>query len=219
MIRHLWIIGLLATMIGGCAAMSADMPDDTPKREKPPATYDGLAGQKIAIVVWADWKTRTEAGFSQIQLDLGRLLQKELEQRALDTRRGKKEKTTGMEFVDPRTILLYQKQHPELTGMPAIELAPKLGAPRVIYIEIEDFSVQSPMSIMLLKGLGKATLRVVEVQDSQAKVALEETGIKAEYPHNAPEGLVPSDQVNARTIYQQTLNLLALKLADRFEVK
>lgn len=212
----------LGMWLGGCGSMGSIAEMEEKPRPKPPAVYEGLGGQKVAIMVWADWRTRTEGGFSQIQLDLARLLQGDLQQKEEKSRKKKdkeKENEGRMQFVDPRSIVRYQKEHPEITISPLTEVAPRLGASRVIYVEIEHFQVQSPMSILLLKGQATANLKVVEVANGEAKQVLEEKGIKVIFPTNAPEGVVPSDRMNERTVYEGTLVQLSLTLSDRFKIK
>jgi hypothetical protein len=211
------LIAGLVLWLGGCKSVGLDDAENVPT-EKPSAIYAGLAGQKVAIMVWADWRTRTEGGFSQIQLDMARLLQQDLEQKEVKSEK-KKNPTPTMQFVDPRSIVRYQREHPEITFQPILEVAPRLGASRVIYVEIDHFQIQSPKSILLLKGEALANLRVVEVSNGQAKLALEEKEITALYPPNAPEGAVPSDKINERTVYEETLIQLSQKLAGRFKIK
>ena len=88
---------------------------------------------------------------------------------------------------------------------------------RVIYVELEDFSAHSARSILLLKGEAKATLRVVEVDEGRrAKVVFDEPGLTANFPHNAPEGVMASDKMTVRTVYEGTLAQLADRIAVRF---
>ncbi len=187
--------------------------------DKPEHTYTGLMRQKCAIMVWTDLRIRAEYG--QIQLDLARLLQNQLATQSAPEadRDDKKKAKPTAEFVDAASVVRFQREHPEIDGAPVVDVAPRLGASRVIYVEIEDFSAQSPTSIMILKGTARVTLRILEVTDRKAKVVFEESGIKASFPPHAPEGVIPSDKVNARTIYEGTLKVLADRIAARFEEK
>lgn len=209
---------LLTGFLSGCSNTVGKDPDARPEIETPDKTYKGLAGQKCAIMVWAGWGTRLE--YNQIQLDLARLLEPRLAALfSVDKDSKKERRSPAPSFLNPASVVRFQREHPEIDGQPITQVAPRFGreVTRVIYVEIEDFSAQSAQSIMLLKGMAKATLRVVEVSNGQAYVAFEEHGIEAHYPPNAPEGVVPTDKINARTIYEGTLTLLADKLAARFE--
>ena len=72
---------------------------------------------------------------------------------------------------------------------------------------------------MVLKGNAKATLRVMEVNRNEANVMFHEDGILAHFPPDRTEGVVESDTMNVRTIYDGTIDLLAEKLAARFKTK
>ncbi len=199
-------------MLGGCESDSASShPEDRPER-----TYTGLRRQKVAVMVWTDLRIRAEYG--RIQLDLARLVQEEVAA-LFAANQDKKEAAPAVEFVDAASVVRFQREHPEIDGAPIVDVAPRLGASRVVYIEIEEFSAQSPTSIMILKGNARATLRVLEVANRQAHVAFEEAGIKATFPPNAKEGVVPNDKINVRTIYQGTLRELAQILVLRFAEK
>jgi hypothetical protein len=212
------MLGLLVLMVGGCSMPLGGLlsDDDTPK-DNPPATYNGLLGQHCAIMVWATGPIRTE--FNQIQLDLARVLQnKIMAEFAPEKEDKKKPAEPPLQFLNPGSVVRYQREHPEIEALPIAEVAPQLGAPlRLIYIEIEDFQIQSPQSLLLLKGYAKATLRVIEVDArKQAKVVLEEKDITAFYPKDAPAGVVPTDKLNERTVYEGTVIRLAERLAQRF---
>lgn len=227
----LWTIALmlLATAGIGCSPFP-DRPAGTtigpngPEEpvETPAKTYAGLGNQTCAIMVWADWRTRTE--YNRLQVDLARMLEQKLTPPAPPptTEKQAKEKKapagSTVQYLNPASVVRYQREHPEIEGAPIVDVAPRLGVARVIYIECEEFEVQSPESIMILRGRAKVTLRVMEVAGGKATVVFEEPGISAHYPPDSPEGVVPSDKYTARTIYNGTVEVLARKLAARFEM-
>ena len=178
-------------------------------------TYQGLSNNKIATMVWADWVIRTE--YNRIQYDLAEAVQNILVQRSKPPEKDKKPEFENVEFVPAGSVVRYQREHPEIQNMTIQQVAPRLGAGRVIYIELEEFQTQPPQSPMLLKGTAKASLRIVEVSAGQAKVAFEERDIQVIHPPKAPEGVVPSDKVNLRTIYDGTIKELATKLTSRLQ--
>ena len=199
-------------LAGGCAS------DQQPKNkyvETPAVLYEGLKSHSCAVMIWADWRTRNE--YSQIQLDLGKSLTKKLDDHFQPKKEGKKPEPTVVQFTNPASVVRYQREHPEVLSMPIAELAPRLQAQRVVFVELEDFSAHSPEAIMVLKGYAKATLRVLEVSGGVATLAFEESGITAHYPPDQPEGVVASDKINVRTIYDGAIDLLAEKLAARFK--
>jgi hypothetical protein len=207
--RGICFIALLSLSLAGCAT---EQQVQNKYVEKPQAVYDGLKGNPAAVMVWADWRTRTE--YNQVEIDTARRLTEKLSR---PRKEGKKQETTAGQFVNPASVVRYQREHPEVMSMPITEVAPKLGAQRVIYIEIAELVAHSPESIMVLKGHAKATLRVLEVEGNKATVVFEESGITANFPPESPEGVIPSDKWNVRTIYDGTLDLLTEKLAVRFK--
>jgi hypothetical protein len=202
----------LTALISGCASGASDDSGAGPTADR---TYGGLSGQSVAVMVWADWKIR--ADYAQAQLDLARLVQQRLEARTQATKNP--EKTSGTRFINPGSVLRYIREHPDAEGLPAAEIAPKLGVSRLVHIELEEFEAQSPQSILLLKGTGKAVLRVVEVHAGRAKIVFEERDLKVNFPPNAPEGVTQSDKYNVRTIYEGTLIQMADRVAAHFKEK
>ena len=209
MIGRLFLLAGLICALGGCAA------EDKPRNkwvETPANFYDGLNGHSCAVMVWVDFRTRTE--YSQLQLDLGKALTHKLDEILQPRKESKKEQ--AITFTNPASVVRYQREHPEVNSMPIAEVAPRLQAQRVVFVEIEEFSAYSPEAAMVLKGSAKATLRVLEVNGSAAEMMFHEDGIAARFPPDRPEGVVESEKVNVRTIYEGLIDLLAEKLAARF---
>lgn len=207
------LFGLLLSAIAGCGLIQSPPSGEDPKPEK---TYKGLAGQTCAVMVYADWQTRVN--YSQIQGDLAKAVQQRLQKQLNGDSENKDKKPAGpqTQFLNPLSVVRYQREHPETEAMPIAEVAPKLGVGRLVYVELNSFSSQSPDSIMILKGLASATLRVLDIANGKATVAFEETGVEAHYPPDAPEGVAPSDKYSFRTVYNGTIEKLAERLASRF---
>lgn len=221
---RLAVLILAALCLAGCGS--------TPSAEearravpKPEVQYAGLKGQSVAVMVWTDWGTRTE--YPKIQLDLARLTQERLEKLYIkeekegskkdDKKQKQQEEPPVVTFINPASVVRFQREHPETEGQPITRIAPRLGVTRVVYVEVQGFDAHAPQSIMLLKGSAKATLRVVEVgPDGQATVAFEEQDIAVQYPPNAPEGVIPDDKKNVRWIYSGTVERLAEAVGVRF---
>jgi hypothetical protein len=221
-LRHVGIftVLLLAALAGGCSSTHGTDPDAQPDIPVPEKTYKGLAGQRCAIMIWANYRDRTEYG--QIQLDLARSLEKALTPKPSEDKDAKKDqqrKSNAPRFLDERSVVRFQHEHPEIDGLPITEVAPRLGyATRIIYVELEQFELRSSRSIMILKGNAKATLRVVEVYPGgKASSVFEEHGIEADYPPNAPEGVVETDKSTPTMIYEGLITRLAQTIAVRFE--
>jgi hypothetical protein len=226
LMRYMRVVLLSVGLFGlaGCGALPMGQPEDRHAIPKPERQYAGLKGQSAAVMVWTDWRTRTE--YPRIQLDMARLTQARLEkmyppvERPSKDDRKQKELVNVVDFINPASVARFQRERPETEGQPIVQVAPRLGVSRVLYIELESFDAHAPQSIMLLKGSARATLRVVEVSpDGLATVAFEESGIEVNFPPNAPEGVIPDENRTVRTIYQGTLDRLAEAVAVRFSEK
>ena len=206
----LLVVSLFLILQAGCNNTTSVEDEEAAKLR----TYRGLPNQKVATMVWADWVIRTE--YNRIQYDLAEAVQSILVQRSKPTEEKKKPELPGVEFVATGSVVRYQREHPEIQTLKIEDVAPRLGAGRVIYIELEEFQTQAPQSVMLLKGTAKATLRVVEVTAGQAKTVFEDHDIQVSYPSKAPEGVVATDKVNLRTVYDGTVRELGKAIAMRF---
>jgi hypothetical protein len=190
----------------GCAifgvAASALPPPTAPPR------YNGLAGQKVGVMVWTDPGIRID--WPALQIDLANAVQNKLAEKA----KSKALLKTTYPIL-PASIARYQQDHPEVDAMSITELAPRLGGlTRLIYIEIEDFATRSDMSIDLFRGSARATVKVVEIADGKAKVAFEQNGVQATYPKRAPTEGLPN--VGDARIYAGTIDAFSTSIANLF---
>jgi hypothetical protein len=202
--RAVPIMIMLAGPLAGCTALR-DIVPDLPVAPK----YKGLAGQSVAVAVWADRPVRVD--FPAIQLDLANQLQNILAAEAKDGSGDVKETKFP---VEPRSVVKYQRDHPELEGEDAAVLATKVGTTRLIYIEITDLSTRADAGVDLFLGNATATMRVIEVgPDGKATTAYREDNLKVTYPKKAPPSGVPSSDDNR--IYQGTTAAMAREVADR----
>ena len=216
MIRLLGLcfLGLLLPLTGGCAIVgyvAAITPGAGTK-----ARYPGLQGQKVAIMTWADRGVTYD--YPMLQSDASLSLYNKLRQAA--DPKVKTPELQGATFIDPRQAYKFQKNHPELENRSLVEIAPKaaaaLGCTRLIWIEVQPFSLYDPRTPVLLKGMATATIRVAEVHGDQVKVAYEEAGLSVEFPKSAPEGVPPSDTMTPTYVYRGLVDELTTQLAVRF---
>ena len=216
MIRLLGLccLGLLLPLTGGCAIIgyaSAVIPGPGTK-----ARYPGLQGQKVAIMTWADRGVIYD--YPMLQSDVSLSVYNKLLQ-ACDPK-AKTPELQGTTFVDPRQTYKFQKNHPEFESRSLAEIAPKaaaaLGCTRLIWIEIQPFSLYDPRTPVLLKGMATATIRVAEVTGDQVKIAYEEAGLSVEFPKSAPEGVPPSDAMTPTYVYRGLIDELTTQAAVRF---
>jgi hypothetical protein len=151
--------------------------------------------------------------FPHVRTDVAGSLQNKLKQ----AEQVKTKELVGITFpTTPAAVVRFQENHPEYEAMPLVEVAPKLGASRVIYVEIENLQTRSDASVELYRGSASATMKVVEVPDDggPAKVVYEESAITTVFPPNAREEGVPDG--NDFAFYRGTVDALTTELAKRF---
>src|SRR5437867_347224 len=97
--------GMIASLalMAGCGASSPA--SENKFVETPQATYSGLRGQTCAVMVWADWRTRTE--YNQIQLDTARLLTGKVQEQIKASESGKKSEALATHFTLPASVVRY----------------------------------------------------------------------------------------------------------------
>ena len=200
--------GLLLTLLmtaSGCQAIglasrALPAPQIQPKYEK-------LAGQSIAVMVWADRGLRID--YPRIQLDLAGTIQKDLQ-----TSKAKQMKEATWPWP-PESVARYQRDHPEIEGLPVVEVAPRIpNITRLIYIEIDDFATRSDMHVELYRGRINGTIKVVEISDGEATLAYEEQNVTTLFPRQSPREGLPN--VNEMEIYAGTLREFATEVVHRF---
>lgn len=172
--------------------------------------YKGLAGQKVAVMVWADRATSID--WPHLQLDVTRGIQGRLG----DAAHVKKplEEIKGTTFVAPESVVRFQHDHPETEMEPVTDIAPKIDITRLIYIEITQFSTRPEESLELYRGSMSGNVKVVEVVNGRAKIAYQEENIKVVYPEDSPEeGLPGGDDIQ---MYEKTLDAFSTQVANRF---
>ncbi len=192
------------TIVGGCSALR-DIAPDLPLEPK----YKGLVGQTVAVAVWADRPIRID--FPAVQLDLANQVQSILAAEAKDGSDDVKETKFP---VEPRSVVKFQRDHPELEGEDASVLASKVGTSRLIYIEMTDLTTRPDAGVDLFLGTAVVTMRVIEVApDGKLVTGYLEDNIKVIFPKKAPGSGVPATDDNH--MYQGTIKALARQIANR----
>ena len=200
-----WVlVTALVALSGGCALV-AIVGRAIPKSVD--SEYKGLAKQKVAVMVWADRGTRVD--WPTIQIDAANTMQAYLI--------AKKDEDDLKEIQfpwEPRSILRFQKEHPELEGRPATEYAQRIsGITRLITVEVGDFTTRSETAVQLLKGSMVGNVKVIAIEDGKATIVYERSGVRATFPPKAPEGVV--DMAESR-VYAGTVNAFGLAVAELF---
>jgi hypothetical protein len=209
--RRLMVLGLLS--LCGCAALGVGAAKLMPPR-KIKAAYAGLQNQSVGVMVWADRGLRID--YPGMRLDVATSLQNKLDLVQKEQEKEKNKELTGTTFpVKPASIVRYQMDYPQIEAMKIAEVAPKLGVTRLIYIEIENFATRPVASVELFRGTMSGTIKVVEIaKDKSAKIAFQESDMKATFPPKAPEdGVVGSDDYR---IYVGTVDAFTSEVVRRF---
>lgn len=218
--QRLSLLGLclLLPLMGGCnyLAYAAAVIPGPPQA----AAYPGLAGQRVAIMTWADPAAvfNYQSFGSDVRLDMSMAVQNKL--LAAIAADPKLEELQGTTYIDSRQIYRWGRNHPEMENRAITEVAPRLaaemGATRVIYLELQPFMTRDPKTEILLKGYTVANVRVVEVNGTAAKVAFEDAGVVGTFPDKAPEGVPPSESVDETYVYRGLIDRVSTEVALRF---
>ena len=203
------LLVLLALAPAGCnvfgvAANALPEPDVA-------ASYNGLAGHTVAVMVWADRGAQID--YPSIRLDIASGVQSKLQQ----AQKGKKKELKDTRFpYSPASVVRFQGDHPEVHDQPVTEVAPRLKVDRVIYVEIESLQTRADEAVDLFRGEATAAVRVIAVdpQTGAARTAFEESGIAAAFPPSAPPEGIPG--VGDARIYRGTVDRLTSLIAIRF---
>lgn len=171
------------------------------------AEYKGLRGQKVAVMVWVDRGVRID--FPQLQLDTANVIQTNL---AASTDKDELKETTFP--WEARSVVRFQREHPELEGRPATEYAARLsGVTRLVYVEVDQFSTRGDETVQLRRGRMAGRVRVIEINGSATKVAYEKQGVEIAFPPKRPEGVI---DVSEGRIYEETVKSFGTTIAQLF---
>jgi hypothetical protein len=206
----LWSVVLLAMLgamltIGGCAVAAVAAHAVPPSAD---AQYKGLAGQKVAVMVWTERTIRID--YPNLRIDTANLIQEDL---IAKTDQAELEKA---QFPwEARSVARFLKDHPELEGRAVTEFAHRIsGITRLVYVEITDFSTRSETAVQLFKGgmTGNVTVLAVEPGKS-SKIVYQKNGVHVDFPRHSPEGVLEATEP---AIYSGTVKGFALEVAQMF---
>jgi len=190
----LLLLSLLTLVPAGCSALSAAAAGIAgtsvvkPVYPAPGSSDPGFKGQSIAVMAWADDSLRFE--HNMLIMDLTRGVSQKLQ----GSQARKAEELVGATFPrdrSPDAMYAFQKNYPELAADPIVEIAPRFGVTRLIYIEVASFDLHSGSVVDLSRGSLIATVTVVEVANGKGKIAFNST-VDATFPEHSPEEGVPN---------------------------
>ena len=176
-----------------------------------PARYSGLAGQSVAVMVWAD-DSGIQIDWPSILLDTAHGIQSKL-QVAQSTEKPKELENTAFP-IDPTAVVEYQKNHPEVVADSIVDVAPRFGVTRLIYVEIHGFQTRSDSSIDLYRGAATGSVKVIEVTNGKGRVAFTDDSLRVQFPKVGPEEGLPNRTDDG--MYRGTLDALTTQIVLRF---
>lgn len=200
------VVLFLLVCAAGCAAIGVVVNRVMPHTVEP--KYTGMAGQSVAVMVWADRAIKID--WDTINSDLANAIQNKLFEQ---TNVAKELKETKWPWP-AESVVRYQVDHPGIEALPIQQVAPRLpNVTRLIYVEIERVGTRGDASAQMYRGSVTANMKVVEIQGKEAKIGYEETGITAIFPKKSPtEGVL---NTNDRDIYRGTMGALADEIVTR----
>lgn len=196
----------LLLIAAGCAALGVAAEAIPPR---PVGARYLLIDKQFAVMVWADRGLRLD--WPRLRQDLAAGIVARIDA----ARQARIESVKNSSLAIPvESVVRFQADNPTLEFRPIEEVAQKLGVPVLIYIEVHHLSTRTPHSTAMYRGSARASVRVVEVHDGQAKTVYQEDDITVTFPKGSTEDGSPSG--NDARYYVGTLQTLADELAKRF---
>jgi len=173
----------------------------TPSTETREAEFGGLAGKKVAVVVYADEVIRYD--YPAAPLDVSYALAAEMRKRL-----------SGTSLVAPERVAKYQQENVYWDSMDKGKLGATLGADYVLYVTLVEFSTIEPGSLHLYRGRIACEIDVYEAGRTERDGHVFDGGdLRVVWPEEAPVGRPGLDD---RQIIYATSRLLAEKLVRKF---
>ncbi|MFW6132330.1 MAG: hypothetical protein ACOC8F_00425 [Planctomycetota bacterium] len=209
MLRRLALALLLAgtTLLGGCGGIRylAYLFAPTGRSRTVPAAFKDLQDSRVAVVVFTDMDTEFEYPYARPRLT--ERVTAELS-----------EHIKGIETVEPRQILNYQRDHVYWDAEDRTTLGKRFGADYVVFIAVREYSLREPGSTTLYRGriTGEVSVHKTSLPAGAARVWPAERGpqtVTVSYPKDAAMG-TPDAQLPR--IRNETESLFVDKLAKHF---
>jgi len=168
-----------------------------------------LAGQSVAVMVWADRGLRIDWPMAQRDLAVG-------VQNGLVEQQTKKQKSLlDAKFpVSADSVIKWQLDNPAYQAEPIERIAPRLNTTRFIYIELTDLATRADRSIALYRGSAKANLKVIEINNAVGSIVYEENNIEVKFPPKIGDEGIPTG--GDLQFYRGTSAALSEAIVKRF---
>lgn len=203
--RHPWaaaLMMLLCVSLPGCTEIGflAEAAGGGPKKVKVKPEYRGLEGKSVAVVVAADEYMLFD------HPDAPEVIARAVTQRL-------KVGVPGIRMLDPKQVLEFQSKNPYWNTTPYGELMQRLGAERLVHVDLAEFGVHDPGNSYLWQGRATAGVGVAasDAKDPDTLVYL--TRISTLYPEDESLGVVNADDDGIRA---GLVFALASQIAGRF---
>lgn len=166
-----------------------------------PAEFEGLKGKRVAVVVFADERTRYENYLAPLTLSME--VARELEQRV-----------DGAKAVNPQRILRYQRENIDWDAADKTELGRLFDADYVLFIALVEYSTRELGSVNLYRGriTAEASLWDTDLPEREARV-WRESAVGVLFPEKDPVGQLGYSDRQIRAV---TERLFAEKLIRKF---
>lgn len=135
------------------------------------AEYPYLQGKKTCILVWADRDTLFE--YPHVQLEVSEHLAMPL-----------KTNVRGISILPNENITDMQKREPDWDRVAPARLGARLGADRVLMVELTQYSTREPESTHLFRGRISANVKVYDTDHPDAAPAYRTT-VETAYPKDS----------------------------------
>jgi hypothetical protein len=148
------------------------------------AKYTGLTDKTFAVIVAAD---------RSIQADFPSVISVvtlEITKRLADN--------SGAKGVLPATeVLKYQSQHPGWVAKPLNTLAKELAVERVVYVDLQDFTLTDPGNPYIYNGVASGTIHVIDPESATPGEFAFGEAVRVKYPDMSGMGptQIPRNQV------------------------
>lgn len=190
---------LSGCMIAGIAAVAADTWEKTGSHMVF-AEYDGLFGERVAVIVNADMSIRMEE--PNIDGDLQLLITARLEtppdakgiyagvRTGVDPKTGQAS-DQSVRFVPYQTVRQFQLRNPSWPAWPFEDVAKALGATRLIIIDIYEYRFNEPGNAYLWNAQMTARISVIESNTGYVDDYAYEREVRVRFPDH--EGVTRND--------------------------
>ncbi len=169
----------IGQLIGGMAG-SAQRQGSTEFKPK----YAKLQDKSFAVIVAADRSIQSE--YPSVVTIITAEMSKRLAENA------------GSNGVLPAAeVLRYQSQHPGWVAKPLGDLAKTLGVDRVVYVDLQDFSMTDPGNPYVYNGVASGVIHVAEVESEVASEFAFGERVSVKFPDMSGMSptQIPRDQV------------------------